>query len=334
MMKIKHALVVDDSKSARYSLKKLLERQGLEVTLAESAGDALNHLEIKLPDIIFMDHLMPGMDGFEATQVIKANPVTRHLPIVMCTSKEGAEYAEQAKARGAIAILPKPAPVEALLAVFDNIQSLETEPVVSVEETSEVATLDVKQRVLENLVKDIVEEQLESIRVSVDSTVTQRVESQINEAMMSLKADLFAEIFSGLRSQMDSEIAAQTLDKVDTAMDERLSSLKTNLTSELKQDVSLVQKEMQNALDTPSEALLHAIKEITRSESQNIQDEIKEDLHQYIVQSASQSEFDAFRDELKNEVKSGIKTINLAKNMGVIGALLGAAALLMVLLGH
>src|SRR3990167_251232 len=56
-MAIKHALVVDDSKSARFSLKKLLQQQGIKTDFAESAGDALNYLSSNNPDIIFMDHL-------------------------------------------------------------------------------------------------------------------------------------------------------------------------------------------------------------------------------------------------------------------------------------
>lgn len=83
-MAIKTALVVDDSKSARFSLKKLLQQQGIKTDFAESAGDALNYLSTNTPDIIFMDHLMPGMDGFEATKAIKSNPDTRDIPVIMC----------------------------------------------------------------------------------------------------------------------------------------------------------------------------------------------------------------------------------------------------------
>jgi CheY-like chemotaxis protein len=334
MMKIKHALVVDDSKSARYSLKKMLEKQGLDVALAESAGDALNHLEIKLPDVIFMDHLMPGMDGFEATQAIKGNPVTSHIPIVMCTSKEGPEYAEQAMARGAIAILPKPAPVDALLAVFDKIQSSGAMPAASTEEPSSVsstASLDVKQRVLENLVKDIVEDQLASIRTSVEKTVAQAVESQIEMAVTSLKADLFAEITSGLRPQINSAIETQTAEKVETVLDNRITSLQADLKTEVQQRIDVIQKDIQKTLDSPSDAFVSSVKEIVSQESHNIEHNIKDDLHQYIVQSASQAEFESLRDELKNEIKSGLSAISGAKTIGIIGAVLGAAALLMVL---
>ena len=120
-MSIKHALVVDDSKSARFSLKKLLQQQDIKTDFAESAGDALNYLSSNTPDIIFMDHLMPGMDGFEATKAIKSNPDTRDIPVIMCTSKEGSDYAQQAIAIGAYAILPKPAPAATLTAILNRL---------------------------------------------------------------------------------------------------------------------------------------------------------------------------------------------------------------------
>ena len=59
----KTALIVDDSRSARVVLKRVLETHELNVDTAESAEDALDYLTDHRPDVIFMDHLMPGMDG-------------------------------------------------------------------------------------------------------------------------------------------------------------------------------------------------------------------------------------------------------------------------------
>jgi CheY-like chemotaxis protein len=59
------------------------------------------------PDVIFMDHLMPGMDGFQAIQAIKGNPDTAMIPVVMYTSQEGELYVSQARALGAVGVLPK-----------------------------------------------------------------------------------------------------------------------------------------------------------------------------------------------------------------------------------
>jgi CheY-like chemotaxis protein len=103
----KRALIVDDSRSARVILSRMLESYGLKVDTAETAEQALEFLGHTRPDVIFMDHLMPGMDGFEAVQAIKANPDTAVIPVMMYTSQEGELYVSQARALGAVGVLPK-----------------------------------------------------------------------------------------------------------------------------------------------------------------------------------------------------------------------------------
>ena len=117
-MSAKRALVVDDSKSARAFLSRLLEKHNLDVDTAESAEEAIEYLNRHRPDVIFMDHLMPGMDGFQAVQAIKNNPRTATIPILMYTSQEGELYLGQARALGAVGVLPKqikPADVSTVL---------------------------------------------------------------------------------------------------------------------------------------------------------------------------------------------------------------------------
>ena len=103
----KRALIVDDSRSARVILSRMLEGYGLQVDASESAEHALEFLRQARPDVIFMDHLMPGMDGFQAIQAIKGNPDTATIPVVMYTSQEGELYVSQARALGAVGVLPK-----------------------------------------------------------------------------------------------------------------------------------------------------------------------------------------------------------------------------------
>ena len=103
----KRALVVDDSKSARVILSRMLEKYDIEVEMAESAEQAIEYLNHNRPDAIFMDHLMPGMDGLQAVQAIKSNPQTAMIPIMMYTSQEGELYVGQARALGAMGVLPK-----------------------------------------------------------------------------------------------------------------------------------------------------------------------------------------------------------------------------------
>jgi len=103
----KRALIVDDSRSARVILSRMLEQHGMVVDTAESAEQALEYLQQGRPDVIFMDHLMPGMDGFQAVQAIKSDVQTATIPLMMYTSQEGELYVSQARALGAIGVLPK-----------------------------------------------------------------------------------------------------------------------------------------------------------------------------------------------------------------------------------
>jgi CheY-like chemotaxis protein len=106
-MSQKLALIVDDSRSARSVLARMLERHGLEVDMAESAEEAIGYLTRHRPDVIFMDHMMPGMDGLQAVQAIKNDPRTATIPILMYTSQAGDVYLSQARALGAVGVLPK-----------------------------------------------------------------------------------------------------------------------------------------------------------------------------------------------------------------------------------
>ncbi len=91
-MQGKRALVVDDSKSARVVLSRMLEKFGIEVDSADSAETALEYLRDHRPDVIFMDHMMPGMDGLQAVREIKVNPELADIPVMMYTSQEGELY--------------------------------------------------------------------------------------------------------------------------------------------------------------------------------------------------------------------------------------------------
>ena len=120
-MSYKCALVVDDSKLARALLSKMLRRYGIHVDLAETAEEALDFLRHQRPDVIFMDHMMPGMDGLAAVKIIKDDPKTATIPIIMYTSKEGEVYVGQARALGAIGILPKEVEPSELYQVLRNL---------------------------------------------------------------------------------------------------------------------------------------------------------------------------------------------------------------------
>jgi CheY-like chemotaxis protein len=141
-MTTRRALVVDDSKSARAFLTRILERYELAVDGVESAEQAIEYLTIQRPDVIFMDHLMPGMDGFQAVQAIKNNPRTATIPIMMYTSQEGELYLSQARALGAIGVLPKQIKHADVSKVLDQLHLLgEVTPESEAEAEAEAETL-------------------------------------------------------------------------------------------------------------------------------------------------------------------------------------------------
>ena len=115
------ALIVDDSKTARVTLQRMLENHTIDVDTVESAQDALNYLVDTTPDLIFMDHMMPGMDGFQAVKAIKENPATATIPIMMYTSKGGDLYVSQARALGAVGIMPKEIQPSELFQVLERL---------------------------------------------------------------------------------------------------------------------------------------------------------------------------------------------------------------------
>ena len=86
-MSIHHILVVDDSKTELHHLSDLLGKQGYAVRTAENAEDALRRLAEHKPDLILMDVVMPGQNGFQLTRSITRDPRFADVPVIMCTSK-------------------------------------------------------------------------------------------------------------------------------------------------------------------------------------------------------------------------------------------------------
>jgi len=73
------ALIVDDSRTAQVALSRLLKEQGIAADTVESGPEALNYLRSNGPGVIFLDHMMPGMDGFETLAALKSNTRTASI---------------------------------------------------------------------------------------------------------------------------------------------------------------------------------------------------------------------------------------------------------------
>ncbi len=130
-MDIKSALIVDNSKIARMTLKKQLESRGIDVSETESGEQAIDFLSTSKPDIIFMDCIMSGMDGFETTRQIHSTPDFSAPPIVMCTGKESDKDKQKALNLGAVGYLYKsssPEPLDTLLNELSTLMTQDQDP--------------------------------------------------------------------------------------------------------------------------------------------------------------------------------------------------------------
>jgi twitching motility two-component system response regulator PilH len=86
-MAIRKILIVDDSPTERHVLNDMLTKSGYEVMASDNGEDAIQKAKSLRPDLILMDVVMPGLNGFQATRAISRDPDTRAIPIILCTSK-------------------------------------------------------------------------------------------------------------------------------------------------------------------------------------------------------------------------------------------------------
>jgi twitching motility two-component system response regulator PilH len=122
-MAIQKILVVDDSPTERYFYADLLTRSGYTVLTAENGEEALIKAKNDLPQLILMDVVMPGQNGFQVTRAISRDPVTAHIPILICTSKDQETDRYWGLKQGARDYLVKPVNPQELLAKIQSLNS-------------------------------------------------------------------------------------------------------------------------------------------------------------------------------------------------------------------
>jgi len=109
-------LVVDDHADNRRILRDLLQSAGFEILEAMTGEEAVTRAEATVPDLILMDIQLPGIDGYEATRRIKANPALRGIPLIVVTSYALSGDDARALAAGADGYVAKPFSPRAMLA--------------------------------------------------------------------------------------------------------------------------------------------------------------------------------------------------------------------------
>ena len=114
-MPIKNILVVDDSPTERFFAVDLLTKAGYNVTTAENGEDGIAKAKATKPDLILMDVVMPGLNGFQATRTLTRAEETKDIPVIVCTSKGQETDKIWGLRQGAIDYLVKPLNVQELL---------------------------------------------------------------------------------------------------------------------------------------------------------------------------------------------------------------------------
>ena len=115
-MAIQNILVVDDSKTELYHLSDILGKRGYRVRTAENGEEALRRLGEEKPDLILMDVVMPGQNGFQLTRAITRDPRFASVPVILCTSKNQETDKVWGMRQGARDYIVKPVNTEELVA--------------------------------------------------------------------------------------------------------------------------------------------------------------------------------------------------------------------------
>jgi CheY-like chemotaxis protein len=263
-MAVSTALVIDDSKSARIMLSRLVQSNGLEVNMVESGEEAIQYLQTHaLPDVIFMDHMMPGMDGLETTRQITADPRTRNIPILMYTSKEGPEYEEEVFASGAYAMLGKPAKPERLKELIEELNNRvlpetdsEADAVIEIEAATEIdhavpETVSAAQVAEEPeitleeqpIATSTEEEDEEMSKELIEEVSAKLIARALEDALQPLNATLQRlETFTQenkseirkLSARQDANVNLVSQPVLDASLRQTTTQLQTQITSEIK----------------------------------------------------------------------------------------------------
>jgi twitching motility two-component system response regulator PilH len=118
---VANILIIDDSPTDVRVFTTLLERAGYQVDSVGSAEEGIERVRAQLPDLVIMDVIMPGMNGFQATRTLTRDPVTSAVPIVMITTKSMETDRVWGLRQGARAFITKPVNEKDLLACINDL---------------------------------------------------------------------------------------------------------------------------------------------------------------------------------------------------------------------
>jgi twitching motility two-component system response regulator PilH len=114
-------LIVDDSPTETFTLKSMLEAKGFEVLEAENGADGVALAREELPDVVLMDIVMPGLNGFQATRQLTKDTKTGHIPVIIVTTKDQETDKVWGQRQGAKGYLVKPVTVDQLAQTIQSV---------------------------------------------------------------------------------------------------------------------------------------------------------------------------------------------------------------------
>ena len=334
-MPIKNALLVDDSKVARFALSKLLESRDMEVNMASSAEEALDFLKNNgRPDVIFMDHLMPGMNGVEATKAIKGNPDTAGIPIIMCTSKKSSDFTDEARNFGIYSILTKPPQTERLELALQELAN-DVEHGTLPEPPAEMESAEVEPKSEINLNGHAGADVVPLTSDLIEQISRSAVKTHINNRLHELLSDLFDEQYDHLKRALDDSRSKQEaeleerLNALSAMVDERTRNLRDDVAAEvninLGRELSALKKELSKTAGFTPDHMAELKDHITNVQTidtefwQTLQSEAIQQAHEISRETAediAQRTIDLYVSQQRS-ANSRMYTLGLAVSLGI-----------------
>ncbi len=246
----KWVLVVDDSRVARMALRKGLLAQDCTVEECDSAEQAIDWLQNheRQPDVIFMDVMMPGMDGLTATQKIKADPRFATIPIVVCTGNDSEVDQDNALKAGAIAVMTKPPKAEQVDSIFAALSNMNNEEEIAPQpEAMVVEQTDMAHQVIEEVEQNLISQLnqqahdiAEKIATEICQDYAKRHASALTQQVDMLKTNLSQQVQANTEQQLTRSIEQQKTtveDQVRAVMDSVLSDI--DVMQQVKHDIAV-----------------------------------------------------------------------------------------------
>jgi len=116
-------LIVDDSPTETYKFKEILEKNGFEIISADNGADGVAVARQEKPDVVLMDVVMPGLNGFQATRQLKQGSETKHIPVIIVTTKDQETDKVWGRRQGASDYLTKPVDEAVLIDTIKRVMS-------------------------------------------------------------------------------------------------------------------------------------------------------------------------------------------------------------------